>query len=176
LIVERVAIDVSEMDVEQLKALRGKIDAILDGPGDKIGDLDSAVAEMKAMRIKVAETGKAAVSKAIKAFLAGHPEVESIRWRQYTPYFNDGDACEFSVRGIYVKLVGADEDGGDYEDGYEDEYGLDKEKHAQLRSDMTQLDALFDSAEDTMKVTFGDHVQVTVGRDGEAEVEEYSHD
>ena len=26
-----------------------------------------------------------------------HDDVESVRWRQYTPYFNDGDVCEFSI-------------------------------------------------------------------------------
>lgn len=43
--------------------------------------------------------------------------VESVRWEQYTPYFNDGDACEFGVHEPSVKLVGNDE-GGDYDDGF----------------------------------------------------------
>lgn len=33
----------------------------------------------------------------IDAILA-HPGVKGVAWRQYTPYFNDGDECEFGVR------------------------------------------------------------------------------
>lgn len=32
------------------------------------------------------------------------PEIESVFWTQYTPYFNDGDACTFSVNDIYFNL------------------------------------------------------------------------
>lgn len=34
-----------------------------------------------------------------KAFASG---VKAITWQQYTPYFNDGDVCEFSVGDYYV--------------------------------------------------------------------------
>jgi hypothetical protein len=53
------------------------------------------------------------------------PRVVAVRWRQYTPYFNDGDACTFRV---YIedgwKFTTTDEDAGDYEDGFESSYGL----------------------------------------------------
>ncbi|MBB3752418.1 hypothetical protein FHT44_004930 [Mycolicibacterium sp. BK634] len=51
--------------------------------------------------------------------LFAFPEVEAVRWHQYTPYFNDGEECVFSIREAYVKFFGVDE-GGDYEDGYTD--------------------------------------------------------
>jgi len=44
-----------------------------------------------------------------------------VRWSQYTPYFNDGDACIFSVHEAHVKLAprfNVEEDAGDYENGY----------------------------------------------------------
>jgi hypothetical protein len=46
--------------------------------------------------------------------------VQSVRWHQYTPYFNDGDACVFNVHQPAVKLdfVDEDEEVGDYEDNY----------------------------------------------------------
>jgi len=37
------------------------------------------------------------VKKAFKVFLEAHPEIKCIFWSQYTPYFNDGDPCTFSV-------------------------------------------------------------------------------
>lgn len=44
--------------------------------------------------------------------------VEGIRWEQYTPYFNDGEPCEFSTGEVRIRLTGVDEEDGDYEDGY----------------------------------------------------------
>ena len=32
-----------------------------------------------------------------KEFFKKVPEVKVIKWAQYTPYFNDGDACIFGV-------------------------------------------------------------------------------
>lgn len=51
------------------------------------------------------------------------PGVEAVRWQQYTPYFNDGEACEFRIYSAEVKLEGLDE-GGDYDDGWREEYGF----------------------------------------------------
>lgn len=45
-------------------------------------------------------------------------EVHSVRWRQYTPYFNDGDACVFNVHEPEVLLTSEalfDEDEDDYD-------------------------------------------------------------
>lgn len=32
------------------------------------------------------------------------PRVVEIGWRQYTPYFNDGDTCEFGAHDVWVRL------------------------------------------------------------------------
>lgn len=57
--------------------------------------------------------------------LFAFPEVEAVRWSQYTPSFNDGDPCVFSTGQFYVKLVGVEE-GGENEDGYFTEYCIDR--------------------------------------------------
>lgn len=49
--------------------------------------------------------------------------VEALRWEQYTPYFNDGDACIFGINEITVKLDFAPH-GGDYENGFLSSYSL----------------------------------------------------
>jgi hypothetical protein len=45
--------------------------------------------------------------------------VEAVGWTQYTPYFNDGEPCEFGIHEVGVKIAGV---GPDLED--EDAYGL----------------------------------------------------
>lgn len=80
--------------------------------------------------------------KGVEEFLASLdavldvPGVIAVRWNQYTPYFNDGDPCEFSayLRGVKLedRFLTEDElanredgyDVGDYEDGFVDSYEL----------------------------------------------------
>lgn len=45
-------------------------------------------------------------------------DVQAVKWHQYTPYFNDGDACEFSIHEPRIRIEGVSEDAGEYEDGY----------------------------------------------------------
>ncbi|MEU1881924.1 hypothetical protein ABZ470_31880 [Streptosporangium sp. NPDC020072] len=56
--------------------------------------------------------------------LINSPRVEAIRWEQFTPYFNDGDLCEFGISGARLKVndradFGEDDD---YTDGFFGEY------------------------------------------------------
>lgn len=126
------------------------------------------------------------MTKAIKSFLDAHPEVESVRWQMWIPGFNDGDPCEFTVGDPRVRLyerLEADEELEDDEDLDEEwqeawDLGYDskqagKPEPKELIKGMGQLSELFGEAEDALRATFGVNVQVTVGRDGEAQVEEY---
>lgn len=42
-------------------------------------------------------------------FFEQNPLAHSIEWTQYTPYFNDGDACEFTLSEVYVTFGNAEE-------------------------------------------------------------------
>lgn len=123
----------------------------------------------KAYDDKVAAFGKDAVVAAFAPFFGAHPEASAVRWRQYTPYFNDGDACEFSVHEMRVRF-GDDNESGDYEDGFVESWDVreDAAKKAALGD-------LPDIPDDVLRAVFGDHVEVTVTRDG-CESEEHSHD
>lgn len=117
-------------------------------------------------------------------------------WRQYTPYFNDGDPCEFSTYGAWVRTA-ADADVDDqcelevdyshrsigkrpktwnrdtksYDyDAYE---GPDEARYDRCHA----LNRAIDGGEflDVLLEAFGDHARVTVRRDG-IQVDFYSHD
>lgn len=63
--------------------------------------------------------GKAALNDAFKEFFTEFPEVQGIRWTQYAPHFNDGDACVFSLHGMYAtfdKTRVAEELGEDFDE------------------------------------------------------------
>lgn len=147
----------------------------------------NAVGARRAELTKQLETEAAAILRPLlEGFLKDHPSIESLKWRQYTPYFNDGDPCEFRVRDLYVKPVGGDEDDGDYEDGFitlwiprDPKYGVYNPENTGVpllsAEAVDALGSALSANEEACLAAFGDHVEVTVTRDG-IEVEEYSHD
>lgn len=130
--------------------------------------------------------------------------VPKIRWTQYTPFFNDGDSCEFSVHDAHVFIEDEEDEVYSYDlerqfEEYQPWSGCSAEENERYRqSDNDRTDALIamgitkDNAseisealsqfskficgnEQLMQMAFGDHVEVTVTPDG-VTVEEYNHD
>lgn len=134
---------------------------------------------LKAIHAKAMEQlkadGEAALKAALAEFFAAHPEAVAIAWRQYTPYFNDGDACTFSVHEPGVKLASTKEDEGDYEDGFIS-WNLE-EKAPALADDFNALSSLItsDAMEPILQSVFGDHVRIEATAES-ITVNEYSHD
>ena len=120
---------------------------------------------------------------AIDAVLA-FPEVKKIRWEQFTPYFNDGDPCEFNVHEPAVKFTGHlkqfSEQYSDYGDGYLDAWNLkyraEKDKFSLPEGLVEALSAVSSSRfESVCRSNFGEHARVTASRKG-FKVEFYKHD
>lgn len=135
------------------------------------------IAEMKQQyEATMRAEGKQALAEEFKAFFAAHPEITAVRWRQYTPYFNDGDPCVFRLCSIYFRSPGWDEDGGDYSDGFCDEYdGAFKALPEATRDACRALSEALNANEDVLEAVLGDHVRVTATAEG-FDVEEHAHD
>lgn len=158
--------------MEQLQTLKDSLE-------ERLAPMREA---MEAVRAKVKDEGRVLLHDALKAIFDGHPELEAVKWSQYTPYFNDGDACEFSVNEPRFRTAGAPDDVGDYEDGFWDAPWGDYNAmwHGPSEPIATAVKALGGvltdpTMEEVLLAVFGDHVEVTATRDG-VEVEEYSHD
>jgi hypothetical protein len=113
----------------------------------------------------------------LQEFMKEHPQVKQIKWTQYTPYFNDGDACEFSVNCIGFYFEGDDIEEPDYDFEL---YRYDNFEKKEVCSFETfrackDLEKELQEASAELETIFGDHVEVTVKADG-VEVEEYDHD
>lgn len=133
---------------------------------------------------------------ALDALLA-HPEVVAVKWDQYTPYFNDGDACVFGTGESYVKLTWTTDEDGEMEDGFVSsyelyDYGPPQDGQSRYTNKVYQLNGhdtteiaqlLNDFASRSvgrthyvfLQKTFGDHASVTATREG-FNVEFYEHD
>ena len=131
-----------------------------------------------ALKHQLQEEGKKAIDASFKEFFEQYPEVKSLSWTQYTPYFNDGDACYFSYNDLIWHPCILEIDGEEVE--YQEPGDEDCEWWETIRGqaaygDIEELGNLLSSLEDSLKGIFGDHAKVVATKDG-FEIEEYYHD
>src|SRR5262245_41017142 len=127
--------------------------------------LNALKAKMEEMKKEMAQAGKEALAVEFKRLFEEWPEAQAIRWTQYTPYFNDGEPCVFSVNDAYVKTGSED---GDYEDGFVDEYHFYDYKTKEKSHGYEHIHAIngaLRACEGVLQSLFGDHCRVTVWRD-----------
>lgn len=129
------------------------------------------------------------------------PELTVVKWTQYTPYFNDGDECTFRVNSAtfsnapdpenvstYGEYEGEHyvyEEGEDPEEDQvrvwlygEDCYGdCDHDMPREYAKPFKAFERMLqdDSFEGVLKAMFGNHVKVSITRNG-IDVSEYDHD
>jgi hypothetical protein len=121
------------------------------------------------------EKAKARLHDGFALIFAKYPELQSFGWGQWTTYFNDGDECHFYLREYYGTVNGYTIN-PDYTDGKEaKEYKAANPWVKDAVKDVWEaLDAI---PEDIMKMIYGDHVIVTVTRNGETKIVEHGdHD
>lgn len=71
--------------------------------------------QINELNSQMREKSKDLMKEAFRDFLGKYDEVvENIYWTQYTPHFNDGEACEFGVNDVFI-LLKDDEEACEYE-------------------------------------------------------------
>lgn len=145
--------------------------------------------KMDEVRKEMEATGRAALEEEITAFFQkwGDKGPGAIRWAQYTPSWNDGDACTFSVDYVYafsrpdceVPDVEGTEDIENEDEGLNlHTYSKDWKKKTPNYPWVEDFDALsseIQSNPELMQICYGDHVRITATADN-VEVEDYEHD
>ena len=161
---------------------------------------EQLVADQAELKRKFQEQAQTLFKDITKEFFDKNPGITGVVWKQYTPYFNDGDTCTFSVNEPIFTNAPADElydirweYEGDTEGVWatenighilesERDYYADTKKMilASGGVDAESCD-LFTKAicssemEDVLLAMFGDHVKVVATREG-FDVDEYDHD
>lgn len=59
--------------------------------------LNETINNLQALKKTLQAQAQEGIKDAFKQFFIAFPQVKTIVWSQYTPYFNDGDECVFSV-------------------------------------------------------------------------------
>jgi hypothetical protein len=141
-----------------------------------IEELATLSSEFRHQREAFANKAKEILQRAFAEYFDKHgAEVASLRWSQYTPYFNDGEACVFGVNDIRIVLADTPEsdDDDDWEEGESIPW---RESERLLRHvDALAIGSFLDENPEIAEASYGDHVEVVVTKNG-VEVEEYCHD
>lgn len=115
----------------------------------------------EAFKKKMLDEAKAVVVEGAKELFAKYPNLEAVRWNQYTPAFNDGDPCYHHMGEVSFQF-----DGGDFEDTYELEDGPTKDDCKALSSALHGID-------DALEMAFGTNQEITINRDSSVNVTDY---
>jgi hypothetical protein len=133
---------------------------------------EDTMTEMKQIIENSRKMGQAALTKGFNDIFNLHPEIKAIAWCQYTPYFNDGEACEFGIHDIYYTTEAIVPDDVEYYD-LDGEwkyapYGKPKDTVPDYEKTLHKLSKFMhsDAMENVMRSVFGDDSFIVAGRDG----------
>ena len=160
---------------------------------------DQLITDQAELQRKFQEQAQTLFKDITKEFFAKNPGVSAIVWTQYTPYFNDGDTCEFRVNDptftnapdpeniVWEEYEGEEENvwtasniayvlNSDQQWYAEAKRLIQEQGGVDVESCNMMARAICSSEmEDVMLAMFGDHSKVIATRDG-FDVEEYEHD
>ena len=150
--------------------------------------VDSVITEFEEAQNKMRDALKEHMKTLFAAFFKVHPEVKTIHWVQYTPYFNDGEECVFGVHELHFTTTHHEEIAnawGEDDAGAlrESEYDFTARKWVNcgldpvLVADMRSMSEVFSSRIDDslMRAAFGDHSWIKAHAGG-FDVEHYDHE
>lgn len=128
--------------------------------------INDAIKDYYTAKLAFQATFRANFDTLAKSFFVAVPEVTSVSWTQYTPYFMDGDACEFSVNELEFNT-----NSGNYSMYSMNRSNLSAEKIALCK----ELQDMIYGQDDMMLDIFGDHVEIIMTPEG-SDVNDYDHD
>ncbi len=71
-----------------------------------IEEVKQKQAEIDKLKKELHEKSKDSFFLGVKQIFNSCPDLKSVAWTQYTPYFADGDTCEFSAQTDYLEVNG----------------------------------------------------------------------
>lgn len=162
-------------------------------------EFDKLLEEQRELRARFQVKAQELFKQTTKEFFDKNPGITAVIWTQYTPYFNDGDTCEFSVHDPY--FTNANEEQmeditrwGEYEGNEEGvwseaeyvltstgEYASNHRAEMNLQgidvASISRFSRLLQSSEmeEVLQETFGDHVRIVATRNG-FNIDDCDHD
>lgn len=165
-------------------------------------DVNSMQTEMQRIQAEFRSTLTEKFNELVKEFFVVAPNIKAVGWTQYTPYFNDGEECVFSVGDVWICTSDDANELSEVSYGYYDgdnevtvmdasaylsthawyaeekavfNEGLTFEQIKEQMVAVKTIASIVDNNTDLMKAMFGDHVKVIITTAG-VEAEEFDHD
>lgn len=149
---------------------------------DTLKRYNEALEAFDKARQEVKSKGQAVIVELFSDFMSKHSAIEQIQFEAFTPFFNDGDTCEWGIHGVYVGIDKASPLNKLANYGPEDENDQVNFYMGWRRKDGTALDDLCADAEsfvyknsELIKDALGDHIRVCVKPTGLEITELYDH-
>lgn len=146
-----------------------------------LSEFDKVVEEIKTLRAELTEKFKVVVKNFFNTTFKQFPELESVCWHQYTPYWNDGEPCEFRYYGFNRIEFNKEMTFNTYQSKQQTDCVWEWDdlvyynKNEPIYQALNVIDNFFNENDELMEEMLGDHLEVTVTRDG-IDVSDYDHD
>lgn len=152
----------------------------------EINDKIKEIQEAKKAYLKLIKSeGKGLVKQLLDNLFAEVPNLLEVKWNQYTPYFNDGDVCEFRIGDAGFKFAvdpstpapePTEEDDEEYDDDDDDDFQYSYDmKDKKIKRICDQFSKTLTDLEEVLEITFGDHVEVFASTN-KIHTKEYEHE
>lgn len=133
--------------------------------------IDTLVEQVEAAKKAMQDQGGKAFDEYSQDLFQKHPLIQDFRWTQYTPAFNDGDPCEFSIGEVAMILTNGQVIGYWDDDDEEDEDNnpiveVSEVEKKVLETVLSEFAKKVHALDDLLEDVFGNDVTVIVGRDG----------
>lgn len=125
--------------------------------------VDEKLEEIRLIREGLVIALRDNIGRAFKGYFDANPDEVAVAWHQYTPYFNDGDPCEFTIGDVgffdvhYVKETGVDVESEEV-DTYEGRWNGEEDEQA--------ISRFIEGLDDLAEALWGNNVKVVVTRRG----------
>lgn len=133
-----------------------------------MSDAKKLTAKIKATRAKISKLTEQLIGDTNLLFQALskelfeiYPKLENFAWAQYTPWFNDGDTCEFSAKRDRIFINGSDEP----YDFYDSEPITDPNESWKTEALESICGLLYGFTNDELLAMFADHSKIIVTKD-----------
>ena len=134
--------------------------------------IEDIVKTWEETRKEMMEKLQSSLKLAFKTFFEENSTITGLRWKQYTPHWNDGETCYFGVHMDYMDVEIDNE--WQEEEFYYDEI-LNKKYAKEYEAIKTFSKTLMKIPDEVFEDMFGDHVEITATKDGFT-TGEYEHD
>lgn len=158
-----------------------------------VSNMNESAKKIQKMKEEVQKLAQDEFKKSMKEIFVLIPSLKAIAWTQYSPHFNDGDECVFSVNSVAALSFIPTRTAYDYEEMLqemdEDDEGIDENAYAisdyssfnEKALNKNELAAIknvlnfIESNDELMQDLYGNHVEVIFSQD-DLQVNDYDHD